>query len=203
MLAACGGGRSQSPGEPRADFPVAVRTAGFPASQRLGQRTRLLIAVRNAGRRPIPDVAVTICNVTCAYPAPPGQGTSAQAFSIALPAQPGLANRSRPVWIVNRAPGECGYSCRSGGAGAAVTAYSNTWALGRLAPGQTARFAWLLTAVRAGPHVVAWQVAAGLDGRSRAVTAIGSVPQGTLPVVIRTAPAQYHVLSDGRIVTTG
>ena len=138
-------------------------------SQQLAQHTHLVIAVRNAGHKAIPNVAVTICNVTCAYPAPKGEGTSAQAF----------AARHRPArtWPTRRgrsgsstaAPGPCGYSCQNGGQGGAVTAYSNTWALGRLAPGHSARFDWAVTAVAPGKHVVAWEVAAGLNGKAKAV----------------------------------
>ena len=79
-VAACGGGQSQASSEPKGNFPVAVDTASFPASQSLAQKTHLVIAVRNTGSKAIPDVAVTICNVTCTYPAPKGEGTSAAAF---------------------------------------------------------------------------------------------------------------------------
>ena len=80
-------------------------------------------------------MAVTICNVTCAYPAPTGEGTSARGVRRRTSISSYVANPSRPIWIVDRAPGPCRYSCRNGGQGAAVTAYSNTWALGRLKPG--------------------------------------------------------------------
>ena len=63
-----------------------------------------MIAVRNSGDKAIPDVAVTICNVTCAYPAPKGEGTSSQAFAADIN-QTYLANPSRPLWIVDRGPG--------------------------------------------------------------------------------------------------
>ncbi len=110
---------------------------------------------------------------------------------------PGLANASRPVWIIDRAPGPKGgpcptlnanaspngpyqnnYSACTGGPGGAVTAYSNTWALGTLKPGQTATFAWNLTAVKSGTHVVNWQIAAGLNGKAKAVSAAGGAAQG-------------------------
>ncbi len=199
-LAACGGSQTQASSEPRGRFPVSVDTASFPASQKLAQKAHLVIAVRNAGHRAIPDVAVTICNVTCAYPAPSGEGTSASAFGATI-SQPYLASASRPVWIVDAAPGPCRYSCRNGGAGAAVTAYSNTWALGRLAPGHTARFDWAVTAVKAGHHVIAWQVAAGLNGRARAVLAGGGgSPHGTFTVTVRSAPPRTYVNNNGQIV---
>lgn len=201
-LAACGSSQTQAAHEPSGRFPVAVDTASFPASQHLAQRAHLVIAVRNTGSRPIPNVAVTICNVTCAYPAPKGEGTSAAAFGSDI-GQPYVANPSRPVWVVDAAPGPCGYSCRNGGQGAAVTAYSNTWALGRLAPGHTARFDWGVTAVQTGRHVVAWEVAAGLNGKARAVLAGGGgLPHGTFTVHVSGKPPQSYVDNNGQIVTT-
>jgi hypothetical protein len=199
-ISACGGGQNQAASEPSGNFSVAVSTARFPASQRLAQHTHLVIAVRNSGTKTIPNVAVTICNATCAYPAPKGEGSSSQAFAASID-QSYLANPSRPLWIVDRAPGPCGYSCRNGGQGAAVTAYANTWALGRLKPGATARFDWAVTAVQAGQHVVAWQVAAGLNGRAKAVLASGAAPRGTFAVNVGTTPAQSYVNNNGQIVT--
>jgi hypothetical protein len=202
VIAACGGGGSdQAAKEPRGRFSVDVSTANFPAAQRLAQHAHLVIVVRNTGRKPIPDVAVTLCNVTCTYPAPKGEGTSAAAFGSSS-GEPYLANSSRPIWIVDRPPGQCAYSCQNGGQGGGVTAYSNTWALGRLAPGRTARFDWAVTAVKAGHHVVAWQVAAGLNGKARAVGGDGSSPHGTFAVTVDTAPAQTYVGNNGQISTT-
>jgi hypothetical protein len=183
-------------------FPVAVDTATFPPAQALAQHAHLVIAVRNAGSKAIPDVAVTICNVTCVYPAPKGEGSSSSAFAADI-GQPYLANPSRPLWVVDRGPGACGYSCQNGGQGAAVTAYSNTWALGRLAPGHTARFDWAVTAVQAGRHVIAWEVAAGLNGKARAVLSSGGgAPHGTFSVDVGYAPAQTYVNNNGQIVTS-
>ena len=200
--AACGSSAPrQDRGEPHANFTVAVRAARFPAAQTLAARAHLVIAVRNAGATTIPDVAVTICNLTCAYPAPAGAGTSAQAFAAVISA-PNLANSSRPVWIVNRGPGACGYSCPQGGAGAASTSYSNTWSLGRLEPGRTARFVWAVTAVSAGLHIVAWEVAAGLNGDAKAVLADGSVPHGRFTVYVSSVPVKSYVEPDGRVTTT-
>jgi hypothetical protein len=202
LVSACGGGSEQNASEPAGNFPVTVSTASFPASQRLAQHTHLVIAVRNSGSKTIPNVAVTICNVTCAYPAPCGEGTDAGAFANDI-SQTGLANPSRPVWVVDQPPGTCGYSCGNGGPGGAVTAYSNTWALGALKPGATAKFQWNVTAVRPGKHVVAWQVAAGLNGKAKAVSSGGGSgpPHGTFTVTIHTAPAETYVTDSGKIVT--
>jgi hypothetical protein len=207
LLTACGSGQRQDANEPSGKYTVEVIGARFPASQRLSEHTHLVLAVHNVSGKTLPDVAVTICNVTCAYPAPAGQGTSAAAFSENLQ-MPGLAHPSRPVWVVDQPPGACNFGCAvnspggTGGPGGAVTAYSNTWALGQLAPGRTARFVWALTAVKPGRHVVAWQLAAGLAGKAKAVLADGSPPHGTFTVVIHSAPAQTYVNNKGQIVTT-
>ena len=198
-LAACGSGAKQDAKEPSGKFKVDVNAASFPSIQTLSQHTHMTIAVRNAGHRTIPDVAVTICNTTCAYPAPKGEGISAQAFAANL-GQQYLANSSRPIWVVESGPGACQYSCRAGGPGGAVSAYTNTWALGPLRPGKTARFSWKLTAVSPGKHVVAWQVAAGLNGKAKAVLSDGSRPQGTFAVDISSAPQQSYVNNNGQIV---
>jgi hypothetical protein len=202
LLSACGGGQRQDASEPKGQFPVTVAAASFPASQKLSQHSHLVITVRNSGHKAIPDVAVTICNVTCAYPAPQGEGSSSQAFAANIN-QTYLANPSRPLWIVDRGPGACTYSCQNGGQGAGVTAYTNTWALGRLAPGHTARFDWAVTAVQAGKHVLAWEVAAGLNGRAKAVLSGGGNPHGKFSVTVGTAPAQSYVDNNGNIVTAG
>jgi hypothetical protein len=206
VLAGCGGGARQDASEPSGNFPVSVTTATFPSSQRLSEHTHLVLAVRNAGSETIPNVAVTICNVTCAYPAPPGEGTDAAAFAQDLQMQ-GLANPSRAVWVIDRPPGACHAGCQhgadgSGSPGGAVTAYSNTWALGTLAPGATAKFDWAVTAVAPGRHVVAWEVAAGLNGKAQAVTGNGALPHGTFTVLIHKAPSESYVNHNGQIVTT-
>ncbi len=196
-VSACGSVARQDASEPTGKFPVAVNAASFPASQTLSEHTHLRIVVRNSGRKTIPDVAVTICNVTCAYPAPKGEGTSAAAFSAELN-QSGLANPSRPIWVVERGPGACRYSCQNGGVGAGVAAYSNTWALGPLHPGRTISFDWTVTAVAPGHHVVAWEVAAGLNGKAHAVLANGTRPQGTFPVEISAKPPSPTWTTTGR-----
>lgn len=194
LVAGCGG-TEQNPGEPHARFPVAVSST-FPSSQRLAQRTSFTVRVRNVGSRTIPDVAVTVLN--------PRYGAAAAAFGMLIPengpGQPILASRSRPVWIIDQAPGPCGYSCRNRGPGAAATAYTNTWALGRLAPGRSVTFRWKLTAVQAGAQTVEYEVAAGLNGYARAVLRNGSPARGRVRVRISSAPPTVTVESNGRVV---
>ncbi|HWF55041.1 MAG TPA: hypothetical protein VG223_10455 [Solirubrobacteraceae bacterium] len=195
LLAACGSGARQDANEPSGRFPVDIRAATFPGSQRLSEHTQLVISVRNSGSKTIPDIAVTILN--------PKDGTAAQAFSQDVASSPGedLASHSRPVWIIDKPPGPCLYSCRQGGPGSAVTAYSNTWALGALAPGKTATFSWGVTAVQPGHYNVKYQIVAGLNGKAKAVDAAGAQPSGTFAVTIHQAPQQAYVNNAGQIVT--
>ncbi len=203
VLSACGGGQRQDVGEPTANFPVSITAAAFPTNQRLAQHTRMVLRIRNDGTRTIPDLAVTVCNVSCAFPSAKGEGTQAQAFAENID-QPGLASNSRPVWIVDRPPGVCGYSCIGGGGGSNVTAYSNTWASGPLKSGQSVTYIWGVTAIKPGHHVVAYQVAAGLNGKAKAVTSPGGsqIPTGSFDVTIAKAPAQAYVQDNGTVVTT-
>jgi hypothetical protein len=184
----------------------------------MAEHTHLVISVRNAGKRAIPNLTVTICNVTCRYPAPIGEGTSVAPFSqcvgpsgpqcLQTARQQGQANLSRPIWIIDRPPGVCGYSCQNGGAGANATAATNSWQRpSPLPPGATATFKWAVTAVSPGSYTVAWQLAAGQFGKARAVIANGSgpcgkTPCGTFAVTIRKTPAQSYVNDAGQIVQT-
>jgi hypothetical protein len=218
QLAGCGGGSRQDANAPSGRFPVQV-TASFPHLQRLAQHTHLVITVTNVGRKTMPNVAVTICNTTCRYPAPVGEGTSVAAFSQCVGGVSGqpctqaasaqqVASKSRPIWVVERPPGLCGYSCLNGGAGANVSYAANTWQRGRpLQPGGSQTFNWRVTAVVPGRFTVAWEVAGDLYGKARAVIAgggtgpCGRVPCGTLRVRILQTPAQSYVNDAGQIKT--
>jgi hypothetical protein len=196
LVAACGGSSSPSASNPSGKFPVQVAQASFPTSQRLSQHSDLVISLRNVGQKPIPNIAVTILN--------PADGTAAAAFGALLPqsqpGQPVLASRSRPVWVVDQAPGPCQYSCHNSGPGGDATAYSNTWAMGKLLPGHTARFAWAVTAVQAGTYTVKYEVAAGLDGKARAVLTSGGPASGSFRVTISSQPREAYVNNNGKIV---
>ncbi len=192
-LAACGSQPRQDVNEPSGTFHVAVSTATFPTSQRLAQHSHLKISIINTGRKTIPDVAVTITD--------PKHGTSLAAFGQQLN-MPQVASHSRPIWIVDRGPGACQYSCREGGPGGAVTAYANTWAMGRLKPGATATFIWAVTAISPGIHTIQYVVAAGLNGKAKARLSNGTIPKGTFTVNITRAPQQSYVNGSGQVVTT-
>jgi hypothetical protein len=159
----CGGGTRQDADEPSGTFQVDVVNASFPKKQHLAKPERFVIAVRNSGDRAIPNVAVTVSSFA------------------ARSEQAGLADPDRAVWVIDSSP-------RGGD-----TAYVNTWALGRLAPGQTRRFVWRVTAVQAGTHTVKWQVAAGLNGKAKATLAGNRAPAGSMTVDVSDKPAQAHV----------
>jgi hypothetical protein len=223
-VTACGGQRLDA-NEARGNYTVDVPVKAFPTTQTLSQSTHLVLMIRNDSNKTIPDIAVTICNVTCKFPAPPGEGTTIKPFAECAgpsghscltaggwapagqnqgPGQP-LASLSRQVWIVDRPPGPCtglqGFSCAAGSYGGAATEDANTWALGPLKPGATAKFDWAVTAVKPGRHTVAWEVSAGLNGKAKAVLTDGSIPQGTFPVNITATPPQTYVNNGGQIVS--
>jgi hypothetical protein len=198
-LAACGSGSRQDAGAPTGTFPIQVTAAKWQGFQRLAQHTSLVISVRNVGRKTIPNLSVSICNTTCRYPAPVGQGTSVAAFAQYL-SSPGLASHSRPVWVIDQPPGPCGYSCQNGGEGSYVSSDANTWQSGSLKPGATATFHWKLTAVAPGHFVVAYEVAGDLYGKARTVLPNGLSPAGTFAVTVARPPAQSFVNGAGKVV---
>jgi hypothetical protein len=182
-LAGCGGGESQDSNEPSGTFPVDIVQATFPTSQRLAERSQLVIVVRNAGNKDVPNVAVTVESGEA------DQTASAAAFAEAS-AQTGLADPSRPVWVLDSGP-------RGG-----ITAYTNTWALGVLKPGQTKTFVWRVTAVKSGVHAIRYRVAAGLDGKAKAVIASGGPAEGQFTIRISNRPADARVGDDGQVITS-
>lgn len=176
-VAGCGGGdERQDANEPEGRFRVEVVGSEFPARQRLASQEELVVRVRNAGDKKIPNVAVTI-----------GDSKGQRSFGRASQ-QSGLADPERPVWIVDRAP--------EGGA----TSYVNTWALGSLDPGEVEEFRWRVTPVRSGTYTVQYAVAAGLDGKAKAVGANGQAPGGTFNVRVSGRPSDARIAEDGKTV---
>jgi hypothetical protein len=174
LAAGCGGGARQDAHEPSGTFKVDVVGATFPAKQRLARQERMTIAVRNADTRTIPNLAVTV-----------------DSFSTRED-RPDLADPNRPVWIVDAGP--------RGGA----TAYTNTWSLGAVRPGQTRTFTWRVTPVSAGAHKVSYRVAAGLNGKAKAQLAGGKTPEGSFDVAISRKPAQARVdPATGAVIRSG
>jgi hypothetical protein len=179
--AGCGGTR-QDASEPSRVFPMRVTTASFPALQHISHEARMRITVQNVSRKTVPNVAVTIITA--------GNGTRAAAFSDTS-AQPGLASTSRPTWIVDKGP--------TGG----DTAYTNTWALGELAPLRSRTFTWNVSPIRAGRYALIYTVSAGLNGKALAIGPGGRRPRGAFRVFVSGRPAQARVTGAGKVVTGG
>jgi hypothetical protein len=222
-LTACGGQR-QDVNEPSGTFPIDIVQASWPLHQSLAQATTLTIGVRNAGSKTIPDIAMTIGSPDH----PPGvSDTAAQAFGGDV-TQPGLASPSRPIWIVNPNPIPPGANnggpdfspaAENTGPVGGTTAYTNTWALGKLAPGETKLFAWHLTAVKAGTHTVTYVIEAGLNGKARAQLRSGgpltpctspltpaaasgpTPPRGCFTVAVSSTPSPGKLNANGNPVT--
>jgi hypothetical protein len=178
VLGGCGQPR-QDAQEKSATYTVDIVRASFPSEQTLAQNAKLRVVVHNASRRAVPDLAISI-----------------DSFSAAS-TQIGLSSTQRPVWILDSGPGAQPIHPVEGSGtdipGGAVTAYTNTWALGPVRAGQTRTFEWTVTAVKAGVHRVSYAVAAGLNGKARAQLSNGQAPQGSFTVNISRASAQVHI----------
>jgi hypothetical protein len=170
--AGCGGGERQDEAETGGTYKVQVTSHSFPAKQRLADAAVMRIVVKNADSKAIPNVAVTITNDDDAKG---GAGFATRSD------MEGLADPSRPLWIVDEGP--------HGG----DTAYVSTWALGRLAPGASKSFEWHVTPVVAGSHTLRWHVAAGLNGKAVARTEGGKDAVGTFPVDVSHKPPAVTV----------
>ena len=171
--AGCGGGTRQDASEPARTYRVAIVRSSFPARQRLAAPARLVVEVRNTGTRTVPNIAVTV-----------------ESFS-ARSERAGLADAQRPVWVLDRPPA------------GSTTAYTNTWALGRMSAGETKRFVWRVTPVQTGTHRLRLRVSAGLAGRAKALLTGNRVPERELTVRISSRPARARVDPDTGAVLHG
>jgi hypothetical protein len=210
-VASCGGSR-QDADEPEGDFPVSIVSADFPSKQQLAENTNLTLAVSNSGDQKIPNLAITIfttSNTTTdestATTGTTSTGTASTsqelptaqgAFSVRSE-QEGLAIPFRPVWILEEGFPKLEGETAPAGAEAAQT---DTYAFGELAPNETKRMVWNVTPVQGGTYTVHYRVAAGLQGKAKAVTADGSVPEGEFVVRISTTPPQTRVNDSGQVV---
>jgi hypothetical protein len=176
--AACGGGERQDADEPEGEYRLEIVDAEFPRNQKIAERTTLKLQVRNTDSKPAPNVAVTI------QTEPEKPGGAPGSFSQNRDDE-GLADASRPVWIVDRGP--------EGG----ETSYTNTWALGRLEAGQEKTFEWRVTAVKAGEFKVGYTVSPGLDGKARLA---GDDGKGLFVVSVDGKPSEARVAEDGKTV---
>ncbi len=187
LVAGCGGAERQDEDEPEGNFAVEVVEASFPEEQKLAKRSSLLIKVRNAGDRTVPNLAVTV-----------------DGFSIRS-TNDDLADPERPQFVINGRPREIGGFPESKDASplGCDTAYVNTWACGPLKAGRERTFRWSVTAVKAGDFEITCEVAAGLDGKAKAVDVSGNRPTGVFTGTVSGTPPDSRVADDGKTVVEG
>ena len=195
----CGGttskGDRQDTDEKSGNYPVAVEEASFPLRHDLAESSTMRVVVRNAGSQKIPDIAVT---VQC----PRSKDGQNGSFDRQIAGQQ-QADKNRPIFVVDRIPGPDRPRSRQNlDPLERSTAYVNTYSLGPLAPNRTATFEWKVTAVRAGPFRVCYRVAAGLDGKAKAVPASGSLPLiKEWDGLVSNAAPQTGVAPNGEVTT--
>jgi hypothetical protein len=187
-LAGCGGGERQDEDEPEGEFAVEVVEASFPEDQKLAKSSSLVLTVRNAGNRTIPNVAVTV-----------------DGFNVRR-SDPELADPERPQFVINGVPREIGGFPEAKDAAplGCDTAYVDTWACGPLAADKQRTFRWSVTAVQAGDFEINWRVAAGLDAKAKAVSPGGGrAPAGSFSGIVSDEAPEVRVADDGRTVIEG
>jgi hypothetical protein len=187
LVSGCGEAK-QDAHEPSADFPIQVLKASFPAKQAVARPSTLELQVLNVGASTVPNLAVSV--VSFYYQSE----------------YPNLAERARPIWIVDQGPGaipERPVETVLNSPGGNVTATASTWAAGPLAAGEARTFAWKLTPVKSGDHTLFYAVAAGLHGKARAKLPSGGPATGHLHVEIAPAPPANHVNPETGAVEPG
>lgn len=197
-VAACGGGDGAT-AEPSGTFRVSLTRSSFPAQQHIAGATDLVLAVTNAGDKPIPNLSFTIWTGGGGAAASKPQG----AFNVRLD-DPSLADPTRPVWVP--APGypkllEGGVTLKNADAApsaGAAAAQTDTYTFGSLAPGRSRTVDWRVTPVRTGVYEIHYAVAAGTQGKAKAVGSSGAPVVGTFRVTIDAAPSGGCVVESGK-----
>ena len=174
---------------------MEVTSAKFSARQRLAETNDLVLEVKNAGDETIPDLAITIYT---------GDEKADGPFNVRSD-QEGLADPNRPVWILeNQYPKildetvDLAELDREPTAGA-ETAATDTYAFGALGPGESITAVWRVTPVKGGTFTVHYEIAGGLDGQAKAVTADGSPVEGEFVATISTKPPNTRVTDSGEV----
>lgn len=194
LLSACGGGEERRDvDEPEGTFPVRVVEAEFPTRQRLAEAVELELTIENTGDKEIPDLAITIVTRD-----PELEDGVARGSFLVREDQVDLEDPNRPVWVLERGWPRVDDEAQPAGA---EVAHTNTFAFGSLAPGERRRAAWRVTPVRGGTFVVTYRIAAGTEGKARAVDENGqSPPRGMFQPTVATDPPQTRVDDEGNVV---
>jgi hypothetical protein len=195
-ISACGGGQPrQDASEPSGNFPIAVNEARFPPNQRLADTVDLRLEIQNTGNEQVPNLAVTIYT---------GDTLGGGSFSVRSD-QPGLADPNRPVWILESgfpklaSPDEGAAALDAAPTAGASAAQTDTFAFGPLDGGETKDIVWRVTPVVAGTYTVHYELAAGLNGKAKAVGEDGSPVQGEFVVTISAKAPQATVDGSGNV----
>jgi hypothetical protein len=162
--------------------------ATFPEKQKLAKSSDMVVTVRNAGDDTIPNIAVTV------------NGFDRRKTD------PDLADPSRPVFALNGVQVKiAGFpEAKDASPRGCDTAYVNTWACGPLKPDEQRTFRWSVTAVQAGDFKVDWRVAAGLDGKAKAIASGGNAaPRGQFSGTVSDAAPDVRVADDGKTIVSG
>jgi hypothetical protein len=183
-LVACGSGERQDENEEAGDYRVEVVDASFPQKQSLARKSSLVIKVRNADRKTVPNIAVTVDGFTVRE------------------RNASLSDPNRPQFAINGEPVSIGGfpEAKEAGPRGGETAYVGTWALGPLKAGQEKTFRWTVTAVKAGAYRIKYEVSAGLDGKAKAVDSAGTRPSGLFVGTVSDKPPQTRIAEDGKTV---
>lgn len=190
-VAGCGSDDPQDANEPTGDFEVEVTTADFPIDQRIAKTSDLVIGVENTGSEAIPELAITIET---------NDGLAGDSFAIRSD-QPNLADPNRSVWILeNKYPREVNTPPPPGLSGG-TRAQTNTFGFGPLDVGESREIVWRVTPVMDGSYTLSYEVAAGLDGKAKAVTSTGEPVSGDFEVEITDEPPAARVNNKGEVVT--
>jgi hypothetical protein len=202
-VSACGGGESQGSDEPSGSYQVEVARETFPERQRLPDTYDLQLKISNVDDQTVPNLAVTIWTGD-AKVSGTATGSGQGSFNVRVD-QPGLAIPNRPVWILEEgypklvtSPAELEDLDGASSAGAAA-AQTGTFQFGPLRAGESKDIVWRLTAVRVGTYPVHYEVAAGLQGKAKAVTAQGRPVKGQLTATITSKPKQSCVNKAGEV----
>jgi hypothetical protein len=187
-LAACG--ESSSDKEPAGEFEVGVTAAAFPSLQRLGQTSLLRLSFENEGEKELPNLVVS-------FTLAGKQGATASLPFGIHEQQTGLANPTRPVWVLAEHFPKLAGSTAKGGA---TTSDPKTFAFGPLKAGESRSAVWKLSAVRQGKYTLRYQVGAGLGTETKAKTAGGVAPGGTFVTEITAQLPETEVNDAGEIV---
>jgi hypothetical protein len=191
LLTACGG--SSSDKEPSGgDYRVGVTAASFPHLQRLGQTSLLKLSFKNEGEVAVPNLVVY-------FSLAGEQGATASLPFGIHERQVGLANPTRPVWVLAEHFPKLADAAADENGGS-TTSSPKTFAFGPLKPGETTSAVWKLSAVRQGKYTLRYQVGPGLSGEGKAKTASGVAPGGTFVTEVSAELPETEVDDSGEIV---